>query len=222
MRITRSRGGGMARTPMDRPPTPRTSGATSVLRTPSPNRARRLASRESATALPNRDGQVDGETQLNQENQPESPTDGNSYQHFSSLHARKQRNSQKTCPPKRKHKKIFQREIGGNPKLPSRHSNQSLLSSKSIPCITIPEQPGFSRDKNFMPALHSWNGNYIPSLCPPTHFLWTNHTKSIHKRPIFKRVILHNNQGHPYTPQQHPGNQQQRNQSQILNPFPQV
>ena len=61
----------MGRTPRERPPTPRTSGATSVLRTPSPNRARRSASRESTTALPNRDEQVDGETQPNQENQPE-------------------------------------------------------------------------------------------------------------------------------------------------------
>jgi len=69
IRITRSRGGGMGRTPRDRPPTPRTSGATSVLRTPSPNRARRSASRESTTALPNRDEQMDGETQPNQENQ---------------------------------------------------------------------------------------------------------------------------------------------------------
>jgi hypothetical protein len=60
----------MGRTPRDRPPTPRTSGATSVLRTPSPNRARRSASRESTTALPNRDEQVDGETQPSQENQP--------------------------------------------------------------------------------------------------------------------------------------------------------
>jgi hypothetical protein len=70
IRITRSRGGGMGRTPRDRPPTPRTSGATSVLRTPSPNRARRSACRESTTALPNRDEQVDGETQPSQENQP--------------------------------------------------------------------------------------------------------------------------------------------------------
>jgi hypothetical protein len=71
MRITRSRGGGMGRTPRDRPPTPRTSGATSVPRTPSPNRARRSASRESTTALPNRDEQMDGGTQPNQENQPD-------------------------------------------------------------------------------------------------------------------------------------------------------
>jgi len=51
IRITRSRGGGIGRTPRDRPPTPRTSGATSILRTSSPNRARRSASRESTTAL---------------------------------------------------------------------------------------------------------------------------------------------------------------------------
>jgi hypothetical protein len=63
MRITRSRGGGMGRAPRDRPPTPRASGATSVLRTPSPNRARRSASRD-------RNEQMDGETQPNQENQP--------------------------------------------------------------------------------------------------------------------------------------------------------
>jgi len=53
----------MGRAPRDRPPTPRASGATSVLRTPSPNRARRSASRD-------RDEQMDGETQPNQENQP--------------------------------------------------------------------------------------------------------------------------------------------------------
>jgi hypothetical protein len=70
MRITRSRGGGMGMTPRDRPPTPRASGAASVLRTPSPNRARRSASREPTTALPDRDEQMDGETQPNQENQP--------------------------------------------------------------------------------------------------------------------------------------------------------
>ncbi len=70
MRITRSRGGEMGRTPRDIPPTPRTSGATSVLRTPSPNRARRSASRESTTSLLNRDEQMDGETQPSQENQP--------------------------------------------------------------------------------------------------------------------------------------------------------
>jgi len=71
IRITRSRGGGAGRTPRDRLSTPRTSGATSVLRTPSPNRARRSASRESTTALPNRDEQVDGETQPRQKNQPD-------------------------------------------------------------------------------------------------------------------------------------------------------
>jgi hypothetical protein len=52
----------MGRTPRDRPPTPRASGATSVLRTPSPNRARRSESRD-------RDEQMDGGTQPNQENQ---------------------------------------------------------------------------------------------------------------------------------------------------------
>jgi hypothetical protein len=62
MRITRSRGGELGRTPRDRPPTPRASGAASVLRLPSPNRARRSASREPTTALPNRDEQMDGET----------------------------------------------------------------------------------------------------------------------------------------------------------------
>ena len=61
----------MGRTPRDRPPIPRASGAASVLRTPSPNRARRSASREPTTALPNRDEQMDGETQPNQENQPD-------------------------------------------------------------------------------------------------------------------------------------------------------
>ncbi len=72
MRITRSRGGGIERTPRDRPPTPRTSGATTVLRAPSPNRARRTASGESATALPTRDEQVDDETPPSQENQPDT------------------------------------------------------------------------------------------------------------------------------------------------------
>jgi len=70
IRVTMSRGGGMGRTPRDRPPTRRTSGATSVLRTPSPKRARRSASRESTTALPNKDEQMDIETQPSQENQP--------------------------------------------------------------------------------------------------------------------------------------------------------
>jgi len=70
MRITRSRGGELGRTLRDRPPTPRASGAASVIRTPSPNRARRPASREPTTALPSRDGQMDGETQPNQENHP--------------------------------------------------------------------------------------------------------------------------------------------------------
>ena len=62
MRITRSRGGGIGMTPRDRPPTPRASGAASMLRTPSPNRARRSASREPTTALPSRDEQIYGET----------------------------------------------------------------------------------------------------------------------------------------------------------------
>ncbi len=44
-----------------RPPTPRTSGAASAIRTPSPCRARRSASRELATALPSGDEQMDGE-----------------------------------------------------------------------------------------------------------------------------------------------------------------
>ena len=66
MRITRNRGGGMGRTPRERPPTPRTSGATSVLRTPSPNRARRSATREPTTALPSRDEQTYVEFQPNQ------------------------------------------------------------------------------------------------------------------------------------------------------------
>jgi hypothetical protein len=75
MRITRSRGGGMGRTPRssrNRPPTPRASGATTVLRIPSPNRARRSVSRESTTALPTRDEQVDDETPPSQENQPDT------------------------------------------------------------------------------------------------------------------------------------------------------
>jgi hypothetical protein len=71
MRITRSRGIGMGMTPRDRPPTPRASGATSVDRTPSPNRARRSASRAPTTALPGRDEQADEETHPNQENQPD-------------------------------------------------------------------------------------------------------------------------------------------------------
>jgi hypothetical protein len=71
IRITRSRGVGMGMTPRDRPPTPRASGAASVDRTPSPNRARRSASREPTTALPSRDGQTDEETHPNQENQPD-------------------------------------------------------------------------------------------------------------------------------------------------------
>ena len=61
----------MGMTPRDRPPTPRASGATSVLRTPSPNRARRSASREPTTALPSRGGQADEETHPSQENQPD-------------------------------------------------------------------------------------------------------------------------------------------------------
>ena len=70
MRITRSRGGELGRTLRDRPPTTRASGAASVLRTPSPNRTRRSASREPTTALPSRDEQIHGEIQPNQENQP--------------------------------------------------------------------------------------------------------------------------------------------------------
>jgi len=46
-------------TPRDRPPTPRASGA--ILRTPSPNRTRRSATREHATAPPDRDEQTHGE-----------------------------------------------------------------------------------------------------------------------------------------------------------------
>jgi hypothetical protein len=68
MRVTRSRGGELGRTLGNRPPTPRASGAASVVRTPSPNRERRSASREPTTALPSRDEQMDGETQPNQEN----------------------------------------------------------------------------------------------------------------------------------------------------------
>jgi hypothetical protein len=70
MRVTRSRGGEQGRTLRNRPHTPRTSGAASVIRTPSPNRARRSASGEPTTALPSRDEQMDGEAQPNQENQP--------------------------------------------------------------------------------------------------------------------------------------------------------
>jgi len=70
MRVTRSRGDDLGRTLRDRPPTPRNSVAASLIRTPSPNRARRSASREPTTALPNRDEQIDGETQPSQENQP--------------------------------------------------------------------------------------------------------------------------------------------------------
>jgi hypothetical protein len=71
MRTTRSRGLGTGRTLRDRPPTPRASGAASVHRTPSPNRTRGSASRESTAILPNRDEQTDGETHPNQENQPD-------------------------------------------------------------------------------------------------------------------------------------------------------
>jgi hypothetical protein len=69
-RVTRSRGGEQGRTLRNRPPTPRTSGTASVIRTPSPNRARRSASGEPTTDLPSRDEQMDGEAQPNQENQP--------------------------------------------------------------------------------------------------------------------------------------------------------
>jgi hypothetical protein len=69
MRVTRSRGVELGRTLRDRPPTPRASGAASLIRTPSPNRARRSVSREPTTALPSRDEQMDGETQPNQESQ---------------------------------------------------------------------------------------------------------------------------------------------------------
>jgi len=48
-------------TPRDRPPTPRASGAASMSRTPSPNRTRRSATREHATAPPGRDEQTHGE-----------------------------------------------------------------------------------------------------------------------------------------------------------------
>jgi hypothetical protein len=71
MRTTRSRGRGTGRTLRDRPPTPRASGAASVLRTPSPNRTRGSASKESTAILPNRDEQTDEETHPNQENQPD-------------------------------------------------------------------------------------------------------------------------------------------------------
>jgi hypothetical protein len=68
MRTTRSRGLGTGRTLRDRPPTPRASGTASVLRTPSLNRTRGSASRESTAILPNRDEQTDEETHPNQEN----------------------------------------------------------------------------------------------------------------------------------------------------------
>jgi hypothetical protein len=71
MRTTRSRGLGTGRTLRDRPPTPRASGAASVLRTPSPSRTRGSASRESTAFLLNRDEQTDEETYPNQENQCE-------------------------------------------------------------------------------------------------------------------------------------------------------
>jgi hypothetical protein len=71
MRTTRSRGLGTGRTLRDRPPTPRNSGAASVLRTPYPNRTRGSASRESTAILPNRDEQTDEETHPNQESQPD-------------------------------------------------------------------------------------------------------------------------------------------------------
>ena len=61
MRVTRSRGGGIGMAPRDRPPTPRASGAASMSRTPSPNRTRRSATREHATAPPGRDEQTHGE-----------------------------------------------------------------------------------------------------------------------------------------------------------------
>jgi hypothetical protein len=77
-----------------------------------------------------------------------------------------------------------------------RHVSTSLLPPREEQEeFTEPEHPEFSRDENFIPALHPWNGNYIPSLRPPTHLLWTNHTKSIHKRPIFKRVLLQQQSG---------------------------
>jgi hypothetical protein len=71
MRTTRSRGLGTARTQRDRPPTPRTSGAASVHRTPSPSKTRASTSRESAAILPNRDEQTGEETHPNRENQPD-------------------------------------------------------------------------------------------------------------------------------------------------------
>jgi hypothetical protein len=75
MRVTKSRGSGKGRTPRglrNRPPTPRASGVTTGLRTPSPNKTGRSASRASTATLPTRDEQVNGETPPSQENQPET------------------------------------------------------------------------------------------------------------------------------------------------------
>jgi hypothetical protein len=72
MRVTRIIGGGMGRTPVStrrRPTTPRTSGATARLRTPSPSRTGRSASRESTATLPTRDELVNDEAPTSQETQ---------------------------------------------------------------------------------------------------------------------------------------------------------
>jgi len=83
----------------------------------------------------------------------------------------------------------------GDQKLPPRYSNHSLLPAKSIPHITKPEQPEFSRDENLLLIPHSRNRDDLHSLHPSTHLLWINHTKSVRERPISKRVSFQQQSG---------------------------
>jgi len=71
MRVTRSRGGGLRATPRagarNRPPTPRGPAATARFRTPSPNRTRRSASRDSANSSPSESIQANENAQNSQQ-----------------------------------------------------------------------------------------------------------------------------------------------------------
>jgi len=152
----------------------------------------------------------------------ESPTNGSSYLQLSSPPTRNQRFPQKTRPPKGNMKKSIKwkaSEIRSfHPDTPTTHS--------------FLQNPYHTSQNQNIQNFHGTRTSYPP----PTHGMGTTYTPSIHPQnfsglttqspfmngPYLNGSHFNNNQGHLYTPQQHPGNQQQRNQNQLLNPFSQI
>jgi len=152
----------------------------------------------------------------------ESPMDGNSYLQLSSPPTRNQRISQKTRPPKGNLKKSIKwkaSEIRSfHPDTPTTHS---FLQNPYHTSQNQNNQSFHGTRTSYSSPTHGIGTIYTPSIHPHTFSGSTTQSPFVNG-PYLNGSHFNNNQGHLYTPQQYPGNQLQRNQNQLLNPFPQI